>query len=531
MSPILPAIDAVFGRFKLLTRLMKLFTNDDIRAIERQTLQQEAITSMTLIERVGEAAATEIAARYRPSRRTVVFAGPGNNGADALITALHLAQRGFSPVVYLFNIGGNALKPDCKKCRDLLLARAPEMELNIIVKTFDTPDLGPNDLVIDGLFGSGLREPLSGGFMSLVRYINESGAKVVSIDIPSGMAAEWNHLGQERNMIHATLTLAVQFPRISFFFAENAAIVGQWKLLDIGLNNEYAEKTKSNFYLIEDAEVKSLLRRRPQYCSKADFGSALLIAGRYGMAGASVLAAKGALRAGTGKLTVYGPQCTMPIVQTSVPEALFENDEDKLRITSINIEHEYNAIGVGPGLGNSEVTVGAIEALFQRSRQPLVIDADALNCIARRPSMLKIIPRLSVLTPHASEFDRIFGEQKSEEARMLAALEMSRRYNILILLKGHFSKLVRPDGKVYINSTGTPALATAGSGDVLTGIITGFIAQGYKPEVSALIGAFIHGRAGELAAERNGIYGTLASDVADATGQAIESVMNRQNIF
>lgn len=510
---------------------MKLFTSEDISAIERMTLQQEAITGVTLIERVGEAAATEIASRYRPTRRTVVFAGPGNNGADALLTAYHLHQRGFNPIVYLFNIGGSALKPDCKKCRDLVLSKVPEFNLNVITKTFDMPDLGPNDLVIDGLFGSGLREPLTGGFMSLVRYINESGAKVVSLDIPSGMFAEWNQKGQERNMVHATLTLAVQFPRISFFFAENAEIVGQWKIIDIGLNNEHAEQTKSNFHLIEDAEVKSLLRPRATYCSKADFGSALLISGRYGMVGASVLAAKGALRAGVGKLTVYGPQCAMPIVQTSVPEALFESDDDKLRISSVDIEHEYSAIGVGPGLGTTEITVGAVEALFQRSRQPLVIDADALNCIARRPSMLNIIPRLSVLTPHAMEFDRIFGEQKSEEARMLKALEVSRFYNILILLKGRYSKLVRPDGKIYINSSGSPAMATAGAGDVLTGIITGLIAQGYKPEVSALIGAYVHGKAGEIAAEENGIYGTTASDIADATGRAIENLMSRPNCF
>lgn len=510
---------------------MKLFTNDEIRAIERQTLQQEAITSMTLIEHVGEAAASEISARYRPTRRTVVFAGPGNNGADALLTAHQLSQRGFKPVVYLFNIGGNALKPDCKKARDILATKSPEVELHIIVKTFDTPDLGPGDLVIDGLFGSGLREPLAGGFMSLVRYINESGAKVVSLDVPSGMFAEWNHQGQERNIVHATLTLAVQFPRIAFFFAENADIVGQWKLLDVGLNKEIAEKTKSNFHLIEDTEVKSLLRKRPAFCSKADFGSALLVAGRYGMAGAAVLAAMGALRAGTGKLTVYGPQCIMPIVQNSVPEALFESDDDKLRLTSVSVEHEYSSIGIGPGLGNAEVTVGAVEALLQRSRQPLVIDADALNCIAHRPSMLKIIPRFSVLTPHAAEFDRIFGEQKSEETRLIKALEVSRHYNIMILLKGHFSKLVRPDGKVYINSSGCAAMATAGSGDVLTGIITGLIAQGYKPEVSALIGAFIHGRAGEIAAAENGTYGTVASDIAKATGRAIEDIMNRQQSY
>ena len=508
---------------------MKLFTTENIRAIERHTLQSETITTLTLVERVAHAAATEIAARFRPSKRTVVFAGPGNNGADALITALHLAQMGFNPEVYLFNIGGSILKPDCKKCRDLLIQRAPDVQLNQVTKVFNPPDLGPSDLVIDGLFGSGLREPLSGGFLMLVRYINESGAKVVSIDIPSGMFAEWNRRGQERNMVHAYLTLAVQFPRIAFFFADNAEIVGNWKVLDIGLSPEAIEKTKTNFHLIEEGEVWGLLRPRPEFCSKADFGNGLLAAGRFGMVGASVLAARGALRSGIGKLTVYGPQCSFPVVQTAVPEALFESDDDKLRISEVRIEHDYSAIAIGPGIGTAEVTVGAVEALFMRSKKPLIIDADALNCIAARPSMLEKIPPLSVLTPHQGEFDRIFGEQPNEEARLMKAIEASRFYNILILLKGRYTKLVRPDGKVYINSGGTPALATAGSGDVLTGIILALMAQGYKPEIAAIMAPFIHGRAGEIAAAQKGVYGTIAGDIADAVGPAIHQIITHAN--
>ena len=507
---------------------MKLFTNDDIRAIERHTLQSEAITMLSLIERVGQAVATEIASRYRPTKRTVVFAGPGNNGADALLTAMHLSLIGFSPVVYLFNIGGNALHTDCKKCRDLLMAKAPGVELNEITKTFNTPELNTSDLVIDGLFGSGLREPLTGGFMSLVRYINESGAQVVSIDIPSGMFTEWNREGLERNMIHAHLTLAIQFPKISFFFADNAEIVGQWKTLDIGLSHEAIDKTRTNFHLIEESEIRGLLKARPAFCSKADFGSGLLVAGRYGMVGASVLAARGAMRSGIGKLTVFGPQCAFPIVQTAVPEALFESDDDKLMVSHVETDREYSAVAIGPGIGTSEVTAGAVEALLQSSRSPLVIDADALNCIARRPSMLDKIPKLSVLTPHDGEFDRIFGRQSRDEARLIKALEVSSHYKILILLKGRYTKLIRPDGKIYINSSGTPAMATAGSGDVLTGITLSLMAQGYKPEVSSIMAAFIHGRAGEIAATENGIYGTTSGDIAEATGRAIQSIMNQE---
>lgn len=506
---------------------MKLFTTDDIRAIERQTLSTEAITTRTLVERVAEAAATEIATHWRPTKRTVVFAGPGNNGADALATAMRLMERGFAPVVYLFNIGGNSIKDECVHFRNVMRSDFPEADFIEIVNTFNTPELGANDLVIDGLFGSGLREPLNGGFRALVRYINESGATVVSIDMPSGMFSDWDRQAPARDIIKANLTLAVQFPHICFFIPEKAELIGRWKVLDIGLSREAADKIKTGFHLVEASEVKSLLRQRDPFCSKADFGSALLIAGRYGRVGASVLAARGALRSGVGKVTVYGPQCAYQTVQTAVPEAMFEADDNKLMINDIHPTRQYSAYGIGPGIGTADNTLNAIDTFIRSAKTPLVIDADALNCIARRPELLNHIPMLSVLTPHDGEFDRLFGEHTTHEARLKKALEVSKYYNLLILLKGHYTALVRPDGKVYFNSTGSPAMATPGSGDVLTGILTSLIGQGYKPEVASIMAAFIHGLAGEMAAKINGDYGVTASDIADCTGKAIMETMQQ----
>lgn len=509
---------------------MKLFTYEDIQQIQRKTLSTEAITSLTLTERVGQGAAAEISQRWRPTRRTIVFAGHGENGAQALATAISLVERGFSPTVYLFNIGGSSLTSDCRTLRDRIVNEGLPIDLHEITTSFNTPELGRNDLIIDGLFGSGLREPLTGGFKSLVRYINESGATVVSIDIPSGMFADWNHQSSPRDIIHARLTIAIQFPRIAFFSPESADLVGQWKTVDVGLSREAIDKTKSYFHLIEENEIRNLLRPRSPFCSKADLGSALLIAGRYGMGGAAVLACHGALRSGVGKVTLYAPQCIYQIAQTAVPEAMFEADDNQLMLSSVNLERKFTGCGIGPGLGTSDITVTAVETFIMQSSSPLVIDADALNCIARRPALLNHLPMLSVLTPHAGEFDRIFGEHNSFEQRLLKALDVSRQHNILILLKGHYSTLVRPDGKVYFNSSGTPAMATPGSGDVLTGIMTSLIAQGYKPEVSAIIAAFVHGRAGELAEKQNGQYGVTAGDIARATGTAIMQIMTPQII-
>lgn len=504
---------------------MKLFTNDDIRAIERQTLASEAITTQTLVERVADAAANEIASHWRPSKRTVVFAGPGNNGADALATAMRLIERGFNPSIYLFNIGGSAVKNECAHFRSMLRANFPEADFHEIINTFNTPELGAGDLVIDGLFGSGLRDSLSGGFMALVRFINESGAQVVSIDIPSGMFSDWDHQTSPRNIIHATLTLAVQYPHIAFFIPEKAELVGRWKVLDIGLNREAAEKRQTNFHLVEASEIRNLLKPRNPFCSKADFGSALIVAGRYGMGGAATLATRGALRSGVGKATLFSAQCLYPIAQTTIPEAMFEADDNQLMITNINPGRDFSGYAIGPGIGTSDSTISAVESFIRQAKAPLVLDADALNCIARRPEILNHLPLLSVLTPHSGEFDRLFGEHLNHEARLKKALDVSKYYNVLILLKGRYSALVRPDGRIYFNSSGCAAMATPGSGDVLTGMITSFIAQGYKPEVAAIIATWLHGRAGEIGAKTHGEYGLLATDIADAIGVAIKETM------
>ncbi len=505
---------------------MKIFTTDHIRAIDRQTIEKEDISSRDLIERVADGVVCEITSHWSPGTNTAIFAGPGDNGADALAVGRLLIEQGFHPQIYLFNIGGNRLTPDCKWYRDEL-QRTGYSDLHEVTGNFNTPELNSSWLVVDGLFGSGLTEPLMGGFKSLVDYINESKSTIVAIDVPSGLFSDWNSRTVNRNVIHADITMAIQFPRLPFFFSDYAELVGEWKVIDIGLSRSAIHNTPSNFHFVEEWEIRKMLRERPRFCSKADFGSALLVAGSYGMMGAAVLAARGALRSGAGKVSVHSAQCGFEVLQNSVPEALFDADKHKIIITDMLPRHEYTAVGVGPGIGTYDSTVDALDTFLKSTKRPVVLDADALNCISRRPSMLESIPVLSVITPHAGEFDRLFDTQPSAEVRLLKAIEVSHKYNILILLKGHCSALVRPDGKVYFNSTGSPAMATGGSGDVLTGIITSLMAQGYKPEVSTLIGAYIHGRAGEIAAEEQGQYGVTAGDIADCVGRAIKSIMNK----
>ena len=359
----------------------------------------------------------------------------------------------------------------------------------------------------------------------LARSISESGATVISIDVPSGLFGDWNARVIGRNVVHATLTMAVQFPRLSFFLSDNADLVGKWKIIDIGLSSRAIMETPTKYFYVERDEVRAVLKRRKPFSSKADYGHALLFAGCYGMAGAAVLAARGALRSGVGKLTVHSARATFPVLQGQVPEALFSPDRHDFVISDMAVRFSCSAIGVGPGIGTNDATRGALETFIKSYNRPIVIDADALNAIAQNHTLLDHIPPGSILTPHAGEFDRIFGIQTSAEARLLKAMEVAHKYKILIVLKGRYTATVRPDGKVFFNSTGSPAMATAGSGDVLTGIITSLLAQGYKPEAASVAGVYIHGLAGELAAESEGEYGTTALDIAANVGRAIKNIM------
>ena len=413
----------------------------------------------------------------------------------------------------------------CATNRDRLIPLAGDNFVEV-TDTFEPPELGPDDVVIDGLFGSGLRNPLRGGYTALVQYINNSDAYVVSIDVPSGLFGEWNTGSDHRNIVRADLTLTYQFKRLSFFFAENAEFIGQCKVLDMEMNLEAIAQTPTDYYLVERDDVKAALRPRDEFVNKYDNGSIMLVAGSYGMMGAAVLAAKGALRAGAGLVTVHAPRCGYAVMQTAVPEALFEPDRNEIFTTGIDSRRRHSVVALGPGMGTSDETIDALDTFLKTFRSPCLLDADALNCIARRPMLLRSIPKGSVITPHAGEFDRLFGEHVTDEERLRKAIDVSRLYEITIVLKGHYTTTVRPDGKIYINSSGNAGMATAGSGDVLTGVIAALIAQGYAPDWSVVLGVYLHGYAGDLAEQEHGEMGLMAGDIANNMGRAIRNIMS-----
>lgn len=509
---------------------MKIFDSKTIHELDAATCEAQKISSIDLMERAATAVAAEIVAQFFPTQRIVVIAGPGNNGGDALGTARMLIEQGFGNLeIYLFDVNpGKGLSHDCAEELKRLQALEKGVNLTIVQREFNPPALGPSDVVLDGLFGSGLRTPLQGGFVSVARYINDSGAYVVAIDIPSGLFGEWNDTTITRDMVHANLTLAFQQPKLSFFFPENEIAVGEVKVVDINLDHESIINTPADFILVEERNIRPSLKPRNPFSAKRDFGSAMLFAGSPGMLGAAILSARAALRSGAGLVTVHSAAMGLTPLQTAVPCAMFESDKSQIRITDMRLHHEHQAVGAGPGIGTNPETINALEGLLKNVKCPLVLDADALNCIALRPTLLSLLPPKTIITPHVGEFDRLFGQHKSTEERLRKALEKSKYYNIIIVIKGHHTIVVRPTGKAYINSTGNAAMATAGAGDVLTGAITAFCAQGYRPELAATMGVYFHGLAGDIAQTKHGQYGVTALDIADTMGQAIQQVLSKK---
>lgn len=505
---------------------MKIFTSEVLKEIDRVTCEVQGISSIELMERAATAVSCEIVSRFNPTQRMIIFAGWGNNGGDALAVARLLFEQGYRKLeVFLFNVTGK-LTPECEEEKKRLIS-IEGIDFTEITKDFQPPYLSERDVVIDGLFGRGIHGQLRNGFPNLVNYINDSGAYVISIDIPSGLSGEWNS-GSRRYMIHANLTLTFQFPRLSFFFEENKDVIGEWRLLDIGLDETKIKDLPVDYMLVEERNVRPLLKKRNEFSSKKDYGAALFFAGSIGMGGAAFFSAKGCLRTGAGLVTVHSSRINLSIIQTTIPEALFEPDRDENFITDMSVHHNYQAVAVGPGLGVNDKTIDALESLLKLYKQPIVLDADALNCMAMRPHLLSLLPAHSVITPHILEFDRLFGEHMGSEDRLKKAIDMAKYYNIIIVLKGHFTATIRPTGRVYFNSTGNPGLATPGSGDVLTGIITSFIAQGFRPEQAATLGVFIHGMAGDLAVEKWGEYGIMASEIADMSAVALKKITTRK---
>lgn len=484
------------------------------------TIEREPISSVDLMERAATMLADEMVQRWPDTATPMVFfAGSGNNGGDALAVARLLCGRGYEALsVYLFDVKGE-LSPDCRINKERLSALSG-VDFHVVSSQFVPPVLTASHVVVDGLFGSGLNKPLSGGFAAVVKFINASPATVVAIDIPSGLMGEENPSHASSAIVHADLTLSLQFPKLSFLFAENEPYVGEWQVLDIGLDREAVNELETDYRMAEPEEMALLVRRRGKFTHKGNYGKALLIAGSQGMAGASVLAARACLRAGVGLLTVHVPFCNHFIVQTSVPEAMTQVDSHEYCFSEAADTDDYQAIAIGPGLGRFRETEEALLEQITDSRTPMVVDADALNLLAEHRAYIGRLPEGSILTPHPKELERLVGRCRDSYERLMKAKELAAETGVHVVLKGAFTAIVTPHGRCWFNSTGNPGMATAGSGDVLTGVMLALLAQGYDTESAARLGVCLHGLAGDCAARKFSEEGMTAGDIVSCLPMA-----------
>lgn len=501
---------------------MKLFTTKQIAELDKYTIENEPITGIDLMERAALQITHWLVKQFSTEKRMIFFAGPGNNGGDAIAIARQLADLDFVCEIYLLDFG-----KELKGSPAINWQRLQEQEkvkYSKIKNADDFPEIKSNDIIIDGLFGSGLTRPLKELPAEIVLRINKLSNQVIAIDIPSGLMGEDNSGNIDENIIHADFTLTFQFPKISFLFAENEKFVGEWQVLPIRLHPDGIEKTNSDFQFIEQDEIKKIFPKRSKFSHKGTFGHALLIAGSYGKMGAAVLASKACLRSGVGLLTSHIPKLGYSIIQTAVPEAMTSIDQHDSMFTEFPDLKTFSALGVGPGLNVNSNSRRALCELLENSKVPLVIDADALNILSENKLWLEKLPENSILTPHPGEFKRLAGDTDNSFQRLQHQIEFSKKHKVILIVKGAFTSITTPSGKVYFNSTGNPGMATAGSGDVLTGIILGLAAQGISSELAVVAGVYIHGLAGDLAVKEKSEISLVAGDIIEFLADAFLTI-------
>ncbi len=499
---------------------MKIFTAAQIRAGDAFTIKHDPVSSIDLMERAADKCVDwllEYAAEKQPF---YLFCGMGNNGGDGLAIARILKNYGREIQVYLVRYSPK-YSEDCQVNKERLEHSSAEV-LYDILSPADWPEIPENALIVDALFGTGLNRPLRGFIAQIAQLINRLPNEVVAIDMPSGLQAEKNP--PDATIIQATHTLSFEFHKLAFLLPDKAGNAGNIHILSIGIHSRYIQQTPTPYHLTTKAFVKDHLIKRNGFSHKGTYGHALIIAGSHGKTGAAVLATRAALHSGAGLVSAYIPKNSYLIMQISVPEAMCFCDVESDYLSYFHPEiKNYNTLGIGPGIGKNEETHRFLKALLKSRTAPLVIDADALNLISLDQSLFESIPKNSILTPHPKEFERLFGSTGDAYERLQLQIEKSKTGQVVIVLKGHHTCVTTPDGEAWFNTTGNAGMATGGSGDVLTGLLTGLLAQGYEPAVAAISGVWLHGQAGDLALRSTSMESLTASDLIMHLGKAFNS--------
>ncbi|MDO6759536.1 NAD(P)H-hydrate dehydratase [Tamlana sp. 2_MG-2023] len=496
---------------------MKIFSKEQIYAGDKLTSERQKISSVELMERAGVQIFNWMHLRMQGAQVPIhIFCGIGNNGGDGLVIARHLIIHGYNVKTYIVDYSN-------KRSDDFL---AHYERLKGVTKSWpepihavgDFPEIGPKDIIVDAIFGIGLNRPVSNWVKELFMHFRKSKAFTLAVDVPSGLFTD-KAVENENDVVWAGFTLSFASPKLIFFLPDTAKYTAQWEILDIGLDPEFLLTTETEAEFIGKAEVLPNYMPRERFSHKGDFGHALIIGGSYGKIGAVTLTARATLSAGAGLVTTLIPKCGYNAMQASFPEAMVITDSDEEKITKINYNIEPTVIAFGIGAGTDEQTIKAFETFLKANKAPLVIDADGLNMLSKKKNLLKYLPENSILTPHPKELERLIGVWKDDFQKLDKVKAFTKKYKVILIIKGAYSITVFND-KLFVNSTGNPGLATAGSGDVLTGIITGLLAQGYHPSVAAIFGTYLHGKSADFAAMELGFQSLIASHIIEFLGDA-----------
>lgn len=497
---------------------MKIFSKEQIYEGDKLTVERQKISTTDLMERAATQIFNWMHLRMQGAQVPIhVFCGIGNNGGDGLVLARHLILDGYNVNTYVVNcsdkrskdflINYDRIKNVTKKWPDLLKC------------TQDFPEIHPDDIIVDAIFGIGLNRPVDDWVKGLFLHFRASKAFTLSIDIPSGLYPD-KSVKDEDAVVWAGYTLSFVSPKLVFFLPETSKFTVQWEVLDIGLDPEFLSTTQTHVELIGKHEVLPNYIPREKFSHKGQFGHALIIGGSYGKIGAVTLSCRAALSSGSGLVTAYIPKCGYIPLQSSFPEAMVITDNQDDIITSIDFDIVPTVIAFGVGVGTDIKTVNAFEIFLKTHKVPLVIDADGINIFSKKKGLLKLLPEgPTVMTPHPKELERLVGVWTDDFDKLEKVKQFSKTYDVIVVIKGANTITVYDD-KLYINTTGNQGLATAGSGDVLTGIISGLIAQGYNPLVAAIFGVYLHGKSADIALEDYGYQSLIASHVIDYLGKA-----------
>ncbi|MBV1888298.1 MAG: NAD(P)H-hydrate dehydratase [Urechidicola sp.] len=496
---------------------MKILTAHQMYLADEATLKSEGITSLELMERTATLCFSWILNKFtNTSKKMYVFCGVGNNGGDGLVIARLLHQNGYNVHCFVVNFAKKRSAEFLTNCDRLIESG---VSVSLIDKEEDFPVIDSDDVVIDAIFGIGLKRIVESFTSKLICAINNSDAYILSIDMPSGLFSDSSN---STTVVNATHTLTFQNPKTAFFLPENEKHINSWELIDIGLDANFIKTLESKSKMIDERLAITLYKSRSKFSHKGSFGHSLIIGGSYGKIGAVTLASKAALKSGSGLVTAYIPKCGYEIVQTSIPEVMVEVDAEK-QLEYFNYKSRPTVIGVGPGMGSSEKTIQGFSKFLQENKLPLVVDADGLNILSKQKELLRLLPVDTILTPHPKEFERLVGAWENDIQKIALLKEFSAKYKVIVVLKGAHTNIVKNE-KLYFNSTGNPALATAGSGDVLLGIITGLVAQNYSQLDAAILGVYLHGLTADLALSKTSIESFTASEIIENIGMAFMKI-------